>query len=100
MNVLTKDHVNTSCDECKRDVDAVVAIQGDGRYPIWVCLECIEKARTLLVEKHWVKVEGCGGFIYPRPPESDEKDNHWGTIPIDGNEVTFTPSCTVAHKEE
>jgi hypothetical protein len=55
MNVLTKDQVNTSCDDCKRDVPAVVAIQGDGRYPIWVCLTCLHRAVSKLNN------EGCRG---------------------------------------
>jgi hypothetical protein len=89
-----------SCDECGKEVTTVIVLGEEPDYESSTASLCHECLATAMQLSGWVAVEGSGSFIYPRPPESDEKDNHWGTILIDGNEVTFTPSCTVAHKEE
>lgn len=50
MQVLKRDEFKTSCDECERDVPAVIAVDGYA-HPTWICLDCINKAKAMLDEE-------------------------------------------------
>jgi hypothetical protein len=50
MQVLKRDEFQASCDECERDVPAVIAVDGYA-HPTWICLDCINKAKAMLEEE-------------------------------------------------
>jgi len=55
MQVLKRDEFKASCDECERDVPAVIAVDGYA-HPTWICLDCINKAKEMLEdikEEQW-----------------------------------------------